>query len=77
MPHPAFKAADLDEAIANEEQLLGPYEPIDGFYVAIINDGGVSIDDEVWGERSQGKARFIGATIYLKVSRFRRISSKL
>lgn len=63
VPHPAFKVADLAEAIAGEELLLGPYEPIDGYCVAIINDAGVPVeliettldDDEIWSRARAGK----------------------
>jgi len=44
--------------------LLGPYEPIEGFRVAIIEDGGMPIeliqtlltDDEIW-ERAKKNTR--------------------
>jgi len=63
VPHPAFKVASLPEAIAGEELLLGPYEPIDGYFVAIINDGGVPVeliqtdlsDEEIWGRARSGQ----------------------
>lgn len=63
VPHPAFKVDDLKEATAGEEILLGPYEPIDGYFVAIINDGGVPVeliqttlsDDEIWGRARSGQ----------------------
>lgn len=63
VPHPAFKVADLREAVAGEEVLLGPYEPIDGYFVAIINDGGVPVeliqtdlsDEEIWGRAKAGQ----------------------
>lgn len=57
VPHAAFKVLDLDRAIVGHELLLGPYEPIPDFRVAIIEDGGVPIelvqttltDEELWG----------------------------
>lgn len=57
LPHVAFKVSNLSSAIEGEEILLGPYEPIDGYMVAIINDAGVPVeliqtnlsDDELWG----------------------------
>jgi hypothetical protein len=63
VPHVAFKVADLLEAIRDEEVILGPYEPIDGFFVAMINDAGVPIeliqteltDDEVWRRARSGE----------------------
>jgi hypothetical protein len=56
-PHAAFKVSDLDRAIAGRAVILGPYEPIAGFPVAAIDDGGVAIelietsltDQEIWG----------------------------
>ena len=41
VPHPAFKVENLEAAIEGEGILLGPYEPIDGYFVAMINDGGL------------------------------------
>jgi hypothetical protein len=62
-PHIAFKVSDLMAAIAGEEVILGPYEPIDDYFVAIINDAGVPIeliqtslsDDEIWGRAKRGE----------------------
>lgn len=56
VPHVAFRVDDLELAITGEEVILGPYEPIDGYIVAVINDGGVPVeliqtmlsDDELW-----------------------------
>lgn len=36
IPHAAFKVSDLERAIAGYRTLLGPYEPIPGFHVAMI-----------------------------------------
>jgi hypothetical protein len=55
-PHPAFKVSDLERAIAGKSVILGPYEPVPGFRVAAIEDGGIAIelietqlsDDELW-----------------------------
>jgi hypothetical protein len=57
VPHAAFKVSDLDSMIAGYKILLGPYEPIAGFRVAIVEDGGVPVefvqtaltDEEIWG----------------------------
>lgn len=57
VPHAAFKVSHLDRAIEGYEVLLGPYEPIPDFRVAIIEDGGIPIelvqttltDEELWG----------------------------
>lgn len=56
LPHVAFKVDDLAAAIDGEEVILGPYEPIDDYWVAVINDSGVPIeliqtaltDEELW-----------------------------
>ncbi|MEC3939978.1 hypothetical protein VOF76_28215, partial [Leclercia adecarboxylata] len=44
VPHVAFKVNSLSAAIEGEEIILGPYEPIDGYRVAVINDAGVPIE---------------------------------
>ncbi len=57
VPHAAFKVSDLDRAISGCTLLLGPYEPVSGFRVAIIEDGGIPVelvqteltDEELWG----------------------------
>lgn len=57
VPHAAFKVSDLDRAIAGYNLLLGSYEPIPDFRVAIIEDNGIPIelvqttltDEELWG----------------------------
>jgi len=64
LPHPAFKVSDLAAAMEGHNVLLTPYEPIEGFRVAIIEDGGFPIeliqttltDDEIW-ERVKNEAR--------------------
>jgi hypothetical protein len=56
VPHAAFKVSDLMKAIQGHRVLLGPYEPIEGFRVAIVEDGGIPVefiettlsDDEIW-----------------------------
>jgi hypothetical protein len=58
-PHPAFKVSDLERAIAGKKVILGPYEPVAGYRVAAIEDGGIAIefietdlsDDEIWSRR--------------------------
>lgn len=63
LPHVAFKVDDLQAAIEGEELLLGPYEPLDGFFVAMINDGGVPVeliqtaltDEEIWARARLGQ----------------------
>jgi len=57
-PHVAFQLDDLEAAIEGEVLLLDPYEPFEGFKVAIIEDDGVPIElvetdlsnEEVFGE---------------------------
>ncbi len=56
--HVALLVDDLDAAVLGEELLLGPYEPVPGYRVAIINNAGVPVelveteltDDELWGK---------------------------
>ncbi|MFQ2123963.1 VOC family protein [Aeromonas jandaei] len=62
MPHVAFKVDDLAAAIEGEEVILGPYEPIDDYRVAVINDAGVPIeliqtdlDDETLWARAKSR----------------------
>ncbi|MEX5411567.1 hypothetical protein GV764_02260 [Atlantibacter hermannii] len=63
VPHVAFKVDDLQQAIEGEEVILGPYEPIDDYFVAVINDAGVPIeliqtglsDEELWGRARSGQ----------------------
>lgn len=63
VPHVAFKVEDLSVAISDEEVILGPYEPMDDYFVAIINDNSVPIeliqttltDDELWERARTGK----------------------
>ncbi|MGM8451096.1 hypothetical protein ACS6GG_23745, partial [Enterobacter bugandensis] len=63
VPHVAFKVDNLLRAIEDEEVILGPYEPIDGFFVAMINDNGAPIeliettlsDDEIWERARSGQ----------------------
>lgn len=63
VPHPAFKVDNLDRAIAGKTILLGPYEPILGFRVAIIEEGGIPIelvetllaDEEIWRRASSAE----------------------
>jgi len=60
-PHIALQVDNLLEAIKNENVILGPYEPIPKYKVAIINDGGMPIelieteltDEELWGKAKE------------------------
>jgi hypothetical protein len=62
IPHVAFKVSDLNRAIEGCQILLGPYEPIPNFRVAIIEDGGHPIeliqtsltDEELWQRAKSG-----------------------
>ena len=63
LPHVAFKVSDLQAAIEGEEVILGPYEPIDDYFVAMINDHGVPVefiqttlsDEEIWARSRHGQ----------------------
>ena len=56
VPHAAFKVEDLDRAVAGATLILGPYEPLPDYRVAVIDDGGVPVefiqtaltDEEIW-----------------------------
>lgn len=58
VPHVAIQVENLQEAIQGYEILLGLYEPIPGYKVAIINDNNVPIElietdmlpSELWGK---------------------------
>ena len=63
VPHVAFKVDELDRAIAGRNLLLGPFEPIPGYRVAIIEDAGQPFefvqtelsDEQLWdGARVDG-----------------------
>lgn len=44
LPHVALQVNDLEKAINGKEILLGPYEPLHGHKVAIINVSGVPVE---------------------------------
>lgn len=44
VPHIAFTVDDLDEAIKGKKVILGPYFPLEGYRVAIIDEGGMPIE---------------------------------
>lgn len=62
-PHFAYKISDLAAAIKGHTVILGPYEPIDDYRVAVIDNVGVPIefvethlsDEEIWGRAISGK----------------------
>jgi len=63
VPHVALKVDNLARAIEGEEIILGPYEPIDGYQVAVINDNGAPVeliqtklsDAELWSRARNGQ----------------------
>ncbi|AUV94515.1 hypothetical protein R8552_23135 [Klebsiella pneumoniae] len=63
VPYVAFKVNSLAEAIAGETVILGPYEPIDDYRVAVIDDCGVPVeliettlsDEELWARAVSGQ----------------------
>lgn len=64
VPHVAFKVDDLDQAIDGKTVILGPYFPIPGFRVAMIDDNGTPIEfiqtnlseDEIWSGEHRNTA---------------------
>ncbi len=62
-PHLAYKVSDLMAAIEGHTVILGPYEPIDDYRVAVIDNAGVPVefvettltDDEIWGRAKTGE----------------------
>ena len=60
-PHVALQVTDLKKAIIGKEILLGPYEPVKRYKVAIVNDGGVPVElietdltiEELWDKAKQ------------------------
>ena len=60
----AYKVNDLSAAIEGHIVLLGPYEPIDGYRVAVIDNAGMPIefvettltDDEIWDRAKSGQS---------------------
>ncbi len=63
VPHVGIQVDNLEEAVEGYEILLGPYEPIPGYRVAIINDGGVPVElietnltpSDLWGKAKEQK----------------------
>ena len=62
-PHVAYKVNSLDAAIEGHVVILGPYEPIDGYRVAVIDNAGMPIefiettltDEQIWGRARSGQ----------------------
>jgi len=44
VPHIAFQVDDLDKEIKGKKVILGPYCPLEGYRVAIIDEQGVPIE---------------------------------
>jgi hypothetical protein len=44
VPHVAFEVEDLEKEIEGKNILFGPYEPIEGYRVAMIDEGGFPIE---------------------------------
>jgi hypothetical protein len=44
VPHIAFQVDDLDKEIEGKKVILGPYYPLEGYRVAIIEEQGVPIE---------------------------------
>ncbi|CAN7696859.1 hypothetical protein [Caballeronia sp. 15715] len=67
-PHVAYKVSGLAAAIENHTVILGPYEPIDDYRVAVIDNAGVPVefiettlsDDVIWHRATTGHK----ATLY-------------
>lgn len=63
LPHVAIQVDNLGKAVEGYEILLGPYEPIPNYRVAIINNGGVPVElvettltpVELWGKAKNQK----------------------
>lgn len=57
MPHIAFKVSDIEKATEGREILLEPYNPFEGFRVAIVKISGAPVEfietnlteEEIWG----------------------------
>lgn len=63
LPHVAIQVDNLEKAVEGYEILLGPYEPIPNYRVAIINNGGVPVElvettltpAKLWGKAKNQK----------------------
>ncbi|MBK5344139.1 hypothetical protein JFU48_22445 [Pseudomonas sp. TH49] len=62
VPHVAYRVSNLDLAVAGHTLILGPYEPIDDYKVAVIDNSGVPVelietsltDDQIWNRARNG-----------------------
>lgn len=63
VPHVAYRVSNLDLALVGHTLILGPYEPIDDYKVAVIDNSGVPVelietsltDDQIWNRVRNGK----------------------
>ncbi|MFM0515334.1 glycoside hydrolase family protein [Paraburkholderia sp. RL17-373-BIF-A] len=63
VPHVAYRVSNLAAAIEGHTVILGPYEPIDDFHIAVIDNAGVPVefietslsDAEIWGRARTGQ----------------------
>jgi hypothetical protein len=61
-PHVGYRVNDLALAVSGHVIILGPYEPIDGYKVAVIDNAGVPVefietnltDAQIWGRAQSG-----------------------
>ena len=44
VPHIAFQVDDLDKEVQNAKILFGPYSPLEGYRVAMIEEQGIPIE---------------------------------
>lgn len=44
VPHIAYQVLNLDEAVRDARLILGPYEPIDAYKVAVLDDEGTPVE---------------------------------
>jgi hypothetical protein len=64
-PHVAFKVDDLELTVAGMRVLLGPFDPIENYRVALVEDHGQPIefiqttltDDEIWSRAATRELR--------------------
>jgi hypothetical protein len=66
-PHLAYKVDNLCAAIDGHAVILGPYEPIDNYRVAVVDHDGLPVefietsltDGEIWSRARTGKKSFL------------------
>ena len=70
LPHVAFKVSDLEVAIRDCKVILGPFEPLPRYRVAVIDDGGHPVefvetelsDEEIWAVAESGESELYQAS---------------